>query len=165
MASTRTAESTAAPAWVRVGFGLLAFELLVLGIPAAIMPDWFFHEFPFGRGWPAVTGSYNEHSVLDLGFGYVALGAVLVWAAASPGRELCRAAAFAALVGNVPHLVFHLGHTGDLPLGDDIAEVGLLALATVVSVAVFVAVFRRTPAPQPGRERPALRRLSGRRVR
>ncbi len=147
MGGTGNGVRTGEPArpWLRIGFAALAVQQLALGVPAALIPHWFFTEFPFGRGWLVGTGPYNEHSVLDLGFGYVALGAVLIWAAASPGRELCRAAAFAALIGNVPHLYFHARHTDELPRVDAVVEVALLGFATLVSLLLFIAVFRRPP--------------------
>ncbi len=116
-------------------------------MPAVAAPRWFFRWFPFGRGWFAATGAYNEHSILDLGFAEIAFGIVLVWAAVTLGRELCLAASVAAVVANVPHLMFHLAHTDELPIGDNIAQDGLLGLSTLVAVIVLGALLRRSRVP------------------
>lgn len=140
--------ATAPRRWLRLALAVLAVEMFVIGVPAAVAPDWFFRRFPFGRGWVASTGVYNEHSMLDLGYVYVAFGIVLAWAAVRLGRELTRAALVAALVANVPHLIFHLGHTRALPLADDVAQSLLLALPTAVNLAALLLTLRR---PEAGR--------------
>jgi uncharacterized membrane protein len=129
--------------WLRLALALLAVEMFVIGIPAAVAPGWFHRDFPFGRGWVASTGPYNEHSVLDLGYVYVAFGVLLAWAAVRPARELARAALVATLVANVPHLIFHLSHTGPLPLADDVVQSLLLALPTVIALAALLLTVRR----------------------
>ncbi|MEU2611673.1 hypothetical protein ABZ570_08835 [Micromonospora sp. NPDC007271] len=131
--------------WLRLGLASLAAEMLLLGLPASAASAWFFDWFPFGRGWIAATGPYHEHVIADLGYAYVGLGAVLVWAAVRPGRELGRAAAAGAAVANVPHLIFHLRHAGDLPTGEAAAENALLALAVVVSVGVLLSAGKLSP--------------------
>jgi len=146
---TEIALTTAPRRWLRLALALLAVEMFVIGLPAALAPDWFFRSFPFGRGWVASTGPYNEHSMLDLGYVYVAFGIVLAWAAVRPVRELTRAALAAALVANVPHLIFHLSHTRQLPLADDVAQSLLLALPTAITIAALLLTLRL-----PGEGRP-----------
>ncbi|MFI5928441.1 hypothetical protein ACIA3K_21085 [Micromonospora sp. NPDC051543] len=128
--------------WIRIGSASLAAQMLALGVPAAVAPRWFFDWFPFGGGWVAAGGPYNEHLLSDLGYAYLALAVVLGWAAARPVRELCLAAAAASVVANTPHLLFHLAHAGALPTVDSVAENALLALTVVVGLAVFFAAYR-----------------------
>jgi hypothetical protein len=40
----------AARRWLRFGLSGLALEMLLVGIPASIAPEWFFHWFFLGRG-------------------------------------------------------------------------------------------------------------------
>ncbi|MGV9214117.1 hypothetical protein ACTFTM_19855 [Micromonospora sp. RB23] len=128
--------------WIRIGSAVLAAQLLALGAPASVAPRWFFDWFPFGAGWVAAGGPYNEHLLSDLGYAYLALAVVLGWAAARPARELCLAAAAASIVANTPHLLFHLAHAEALPTVDSVAENALLALTVVVGLAVFLAAYR-----------------------
>lgn len=123
--------------WMRLGLAALAVEMLLLGVPAAAGPRWFTDWFPLGRGWVAATGPYNEHSVADLGYAFLGLGAVLVWAAARLGRDVCRLAGLGATVANVPHLIFHLSHPVELAVGDNLAQDGLLGVSVAVSLAVL----------------------------
>jgi hypothetical protein len=138
--------------WLRLALAVLAIEMVVIGGPAAFAPEWFFRSFPFGRGWVASTGAYNEHSMLDLGYVYIAFGVVMVWAAVRLSPELTRAALAGALVANVPHLIFHLSHTRQLPLADDVAQSLLLAVPTAVNLAALLLTLRRpAPSRSPGR--------------
>ncbi|MET7704782.1 hypothetical protein [Micromonospora sp. NPDC005413] len=121
---------------------MLAAQMLALGVPASTAPQWFFDWFPFGAGWVAAGGPYNEHLLSDLGYAYLALGVVLGWAAVRPVRELCLAAAAAAVVANTPHLLFHLVHAETLPIVDSIAENALLAFTVVVGLAAFFGAYR-----------------------
>lgn len=117
-------------------WGLTA-EMFVIGGPAATAPGWFFTDFPFGRGWVASAGPYNEHVIRDLGAAYLAFGVVLAWAAIRPDAQLARAATLGAVAANVPHLMFHLMHTAQLPTVDLVAQGASLAISTVVAVGAF----------------------------
>ncbi|WP_124822761.1 hypothetical protein [Micromonospora ureilytica] len=128
--------------WVRIGSAVLAVQMLALGVPASVAPLWFFDWFPFGAGWVAAGGPYNGHLLSDLGYAYLALAVVLGWAAVRPVRELCLAAAAAAVVANTPHLLFHLAHAEALPIVDSVAENALLAFTVVVGLAVFFGAYR-----------------------
>jgi len=129
--------------WYRVAVGVLAFEMLLLGLLAGVVPAWFYADFPLGRAWVAAMGPYNEHSTLDFGLLALAVGVVLVWAIARPGPALSRAAVIAALIFNLPHAAFHLTHPERLSPGDAVAQNAVLILATVVNVIALLLVFRR----------------------
>lgn len=134
--------------WLRIGLAALAFEMLLIGVPASIAPPWFFDWFLLGRGWAGAIGPYNEHYVFDLGLVYVSLGVVLVWAALRLGRELCRASLVASIVANAPHLVYHLNHTHELSLADNVAQDGLLMLLVLVAIQLLVLIARRPEAAE-----------------
>jgi hypothetical protein len=85
-----------------------------------------------------LIGPYSEHYVLDLGYTYLGLSVVVVWATVRLSLELSRAAAAAAVVANLPHLLFHLNHTHALSLADNIAQDGLLTASTVAGVALLL---------------------------
>jgi len=125
-----------------LGLSALALQAAVLGVPAAVTPHWFFTWFPFGRGWVAAGGAYSPHMVADLGFLYLGLGTVLVWAAVVPTAQLVRAAATGSVLANLLHLVFHVRHTGDLPAGDAVAEIALLLAVVLIGIAVLILAYR-----------------------
>jgi len=158
--STGSDGSATARRWLRLALVALALEMFALGVPASVAPGWFYRWFPLGRGWVSATGAYNEHSMLDFGYVSVALGVVLVWAAVRLGRELCRAAAVATVVANVPHLLFHAGHTRELPTGDNLAQDSLLALSVVIGVGALLLTVYRPSATTPDRL-PAGRQADG----
>lgn len=128
---------------LRVGLAGMAIEMLFIGVPASLFPEWFFNWFAFGRGWAGALGPYNEHYVLDLGFVYLALGVVLTWATVRLGRDLCLAALAASLVANVPHLIFHLYNTQALSTVDNLMQDGLLAFTVVYGLAMLLMVWTR----------------------
>jgi hypothetical protein len=130
--------------WVRVGLTLLCFEMFLLGLPAAFVPHWFFDWFLFGRGWVANGGPYNVHTVADIGQPYLGLGVVLAVAAVRHGRSLSWVAALGATVANGVHLLFHVVHAADMPLGDVVSENALLALGVAVGLWVMI-LARRLP--------------------
>jgi hypothetical protein len=138
--------ASAARRSVRFAVAALAFEMFLLGIPASVAPRWFFDEFPVGRGWVAGHGPFNEHAIADFGYAYLGLGVVLVWAAVQPSRLLCRVAAAGATVVNLPHLLFHVTHSGDLSFGDNVTQAALLVVAVLVGVAAVLLSYLPWPA-------------------
>ncbi|GAA4681486.1 hypothetical protein [Phytohabitans rumicis] len=140
-----TARSPAVPGrtLLRVGLAGMAVEMLFIGVPASLAPEWFFNWFAFGRGWAGAIGPYNEHYVLDLGFVYLALGAVLLWATFRLGRDLCIAALVGSLVANLPHLLFHLANTQALGTVDNVLQDGLLGSTVVYGLAMLLMVWTR----------------------
>ena len=65
---------------VRLLLWLMAFCSLGVGLQALFTPRSFYDDFPFGRGWVAMDGPYNEHLVRDVGSLNLAI-VVLVFAA------------------------------------------------------------------------------------
>jgi hypothetical protein len=136
---------------VRVLLWLLAFGNLAVGVQALFFPRSFYDDFPFGRGWVAMDGPYNQHLVRDVGSLNLAL-VVLVFAALTVGtRTIARTAMVVWLVNAVPHFVYHLGHlsTGDMTGGDKVALV--VSLGFTVVAPILVLLWTRRPAePAPG---------------
>jgi len=108
-------------------------------------PQSFYDDFPFGRGWVAMDGPYNQHLVRDVGSLNLAL-VVLVFAALFIGtRTLARTAMVVWLVNAVPHFVYHLGHLSmDMSGGDKVAIVASLGFAALAPIVVLV--WLRQPA-------------------
>jgi nucleoside-diphosphate-sugar epimerase len=133
---------------VRLLLWLLALGNLGVGIQAALTPRSFYNDFPFGRGWVAMDGPYNEHLVRDVGTLNLAL-VVLVFAALVIGtRPIVRTAMIVWLVNAVPHLVYHLRHLVMIMPGvDKFAIVATLGFAAVAPVVVLMWTRSRPPAP------------------
>ena len=97
--------------------------LIVLAIPALVSAAWgivapasWYTDFG-GPAAPSAFGAYNEHFVQDIGGGYLAFGAALVYAAVVLRRHVVRCAVIATLGFSVPHLVIHLIDQGHLDTG------------------------------------------------
>jgi hypothetical protein len=119
--------------------GLLDIET---GSWALIDPRGWFDSFPgFGHHWVAAHGPYNDHLVTDAGAGFLAIGIVLVFAAAS-GRALAlRLAAVGLLAHALPHFLFHVTNPDRGLHGFDVAAgVWGLLLESVVAVAILLLV-------------------------
>jgi AhpD family alkylhydroperoxidase len=125
------------------------------GVWALLAPASWHNDFPgFGRDWLPVFGAYNEHLARDYGGALLALAILLAWAALAPRMPLTRAAPAAFLAFALPHFVFHVIHAGDLPLGDDIVNLVLLAGSVAVPLAVLLMapgtpLSLRAPAREP----------------
>jgi nucleoside-diphosphate-sugar epimerase len=131
----------------RVGLGLLLFTGISLGLWALLAPVAFFDDFPFGRGWVAADGPYNEHLVRDFGGLNLAL-AVFTWGALRSRRAAAAAtAAVAWLAFALPHFAYHLHHL-DLYDGMDVAG-NVIGTAGLVAAAALVLVFPRTARRAP----------------
>jgi len=139
---------------VRLLLWLLALGQISVGLQALFFPRSFYDDFPFGRGWVAMDGPYNQHLVRDVGSLNLAL-VVLVFAALFIGtRTLARTAMVVWLVNAVPHFVYHLGHLSmDMSGGDKVAIVASLGFAALAPIVVLVwlrkpaAFFPAPPAP------------------
>jgi nucleoside-diphosphate-sugar epimerase len=136
---------------VRLLVWVLALGNLGVGIQAAFTPRAFYNDFPFGRGWVAMDGPYNEHLVRDVGTLNLAL-VVLVFAALLIGtRPIVRASMVVWLVNAVPHVVYHLRHLHMImPGADKFGIVVTLGFAAVAPVVVLIWTRVRPPAPTVG---------------
>ena len=118
--------------------GVLAAS--AVGLQALFTPRSFYDDFPFGRGWVAMDGPYNEHLVRDVGSLNLAL-VVLVFAALIVStRALARTAAIVWLVNAVPHFMYHLRHIGmhGMADGDKVGIAVSLGFAIVVPILVLL---------------------------
>ena len=152
--------------------GLLTwFALFGLAVGAwqALAPASFFQDFPgFGRHWVDVDGPYNEHLLLDVGHGNLALGVVALVALLTRGVWLARATGLAAVVANLPHHLYHQRHVHVLETtSDEVLQTVTLSLVSVAAVLLAVLAFRLPvhPAGTTGEATEApVRQAAGRRV-
>ena len=124
---------------VRAGLVYLAAVFLTVGLWATLVPSSFYEEFPGGRHWVAGDGPYNAHVVGDTGVGFVAVGVVALLAAVWMETRLVLTALVAAVVHNVPHLLYHLRHPNEV-LGTLDASLSNASLAFGVFLAVALLV-------------------------
>lgn len=111
----------------RVCLGAIGLFMTPAGVQAALAPRSFFDDFPFGRGWIAAEGgAYDEHLVRDVGFLFLALIIVTLWAAWRD--EFVVPVAVAWLVQGVGHLVYHVGHLDGVAGVDRVGLVGSLVV-------------------------------------
>jgi nucleoside-diphosphate-sugar epimerase len=126
----------------RVALWVLLVSAASLGQWAQFAPHSFYASFPFGRGWIAVDGPYNEHLVRDFGGLNLAL-AVVTGAALILRREsVSVTVALAWLAFAVPHVVYHASHLDDFDTGDAVGNV--VATASLVVLPVVILAYRRT---------------------
>ena len=120
----------------RISLALIAVFMLPAGLQAAFTPESFYEDFPFGRGWVAAEGgSYDEHLVRDVGFLFIALIIVTLWAVWR--RTDPRPIAIAWLVQGIGHLVYHLGHLDGY---DGVDKVGMVVSLAAIPVLAAVAL-------------------------
>ena len=130
--------------WVRIGLGALAVPALLTGTWAVFAPRSWYSDFG-GNAPPSAFGAYNEHFVQDLGAGFLAVGAVLAFAALWPRREVVRLALVAFVVHTVPHFVVHLISKGELDQAGYLGINGALLFELLVAVWVWVMSERAYP--------------------
>lgn len=130
--------------WVRAGLVYLAMSFLVVGLWATVDPRGFYDGFPGGgRHWVAADGPFNAHLVGDAGVGFLAVGVVLLLAAAWMNPRLVQAATVAAVVHAGPHLLFHLRHPNEsLGSADAWLSNGGLAVGVLIALVALLVVTR-----------------------
>jgi hypothetical protein len=134
---------------VGLALAALAASGLVLGLWAQFAPHDFYSSFPFGRGWVAADGPYNEHLVRDFGGLNLALAAVTIGALVTGDRWWALGVGVGWLLFAVPHFVYHATHMDPFSGGDLVGNyVGTGALA-VLGAAVVVLSLRSRAAPRP----------------
>ena len=119
-----------------------------VGLQAEFFPRSFYDDFPFGRGWVAMDGRYNEHLIRD--FGALNLALLRADARRDLRRARARSARIAAvswLVYSVPHLVYHLRHLTMVMPGVD--KVGIVVSLSLPIVAAIVMLFDRPHGARP----------------
>lgn len=116
--------------WIVAILGVLH---LSWGVGAVAAPRWFFDNFPgFGRHWTAAYPPYNEHLMTDVGAAFLALGVILLIAAAMRDRKVTNVVLIGLLVFSTVHLVFHAVHRDNLTGSDLAASLTSLAVGVVV---------------------------------
>ena len=131
----------ALPGRVRLMLWILAFSAFGVGAQAEFFPRSFYDDFPFGRGWVAMDGRYNEHLIRDVGALNLALLVLTVGAIVVGSRAISRITALSWLVYSAPHLVYHLRHLTMVMPGVD--KVGMVVSLSVPVVAAVVMLFDR----------------------
>jgi hypothetical protein len=128
----------------RTGFLRVCLLLMVLasgvtGLWALFAPRSFYSSFPGGAfAWVAALPPYNEHLVRDVGALYTGFCVLFLWATVSVDAKLIRASAAAWFVAAVPHLIFHLNHTGGLTALERVVQSIGLILSVVLPVVVVL---------------------------
>ena len=131
----------ALPGRVRLMLWISAFSAFGVGAQAEFFPRSFYDDFPFGRGWVAMDGRYNEHLIRDVGALNLALLVLTIGAIVVGSRAISRITALSWLVYSAPHLVYHLRHlTMVMPRVD---KVGMVVSLSVPVVAAVVMLFDR----------------------
>lgn len=141
--------------WIRIALGYLSLQNLQLGLWALLAPRSFYDGFPgLGRAWISSDGPFNEHLIRDFGALNLAVLVVFVAAAVSLSRPMVLAAAGAALVWGVPHLLYHLFNTDGLESTSDIAlSTGGLILFCALPLALVFASGKLEPTPASPKEK------------
>ena len=129
------------PGRVRLMQWVLAFSAFGVGAQAEFFPRSFYDDFPFGRGWVAMDGRYNEHLIRDVGALNLALLVLTIGAIVVGSRAINRIAAISWLVYAAPHLLYHLRHLTMTMPGVD--KVGIVVSLSVPVAAAIVMLFDR----------------------
>jgi nucleoside-diphosphate-sugar epimerase len=124
--------------FARLLLWILGLSGLVVGLQALFAPQYFYDEFPLGRGWVAMDPPFNEHLIRDVGAFNLALAAITFVAIAMRSGLAARLAALAWLVFSIPHGVYHSYHLQHLELGDAIGIVVGTAGPAVLAFLVLV---------------------------
>jgi nucleoside-diphosphate-sugar epimerase len=133
------------PGRVRLVLWLLAVSAFGVGVQAEFFPRSFYDDFPYGRGWVAMDGRYNEHLIRDVGALNLALLVLTIGAIVVGTRAITRITAVSWLVYSLPHLVYHLRHLTMAMPGAD--KVGIVVSLSIPVVAAIVMLFDRSRVP------------------
>jgi hypothetical protein len=123
----------------RLMLWFLAFGAFGVGMQAAFTPRSFYDDFPFGRGWVAMDGRYNEHLIRDVGALNLALLVLTLGTLFIALRAVARLTAVSWLVYSVPHFVYHLRHlTMVMPGADKVGIVVSLGITVVAPIVILL---------------------------
>ena len=130
-----------APAAALAGLWLMGLLGLYTGLQQQFLPRVFYDQFPgFGMAWVAQDGPFNEHLMRDLGGANLALTFLVFLAIARPTASLVRGVAFATLIAQAPHVVYHALHLDLLPNTlERVLQTASLALVLLIPVFVLIA--------------------------
>jgi hypothetical protein len=124
--------------WMRLLLWVLAISGLGVGIQALFTPQYFYDEFPFGRGWVAMDPPFNEHLIRDVGAFNLALAAITLVAIAIRSPLATRLAGLGWLVFSIPHAWYHLAHLHGFDTADAVGVAFGTAGPAVVALLVLV---------------------------
>ena len=123
---------------VRFGLAVLGLPTVLTGAWAVFAPRSWYSDYGEGVGAPpSAFGQYNEHFVQDLGSGYLAVAAALLFAVIWPTRDAVRVALIAFVVQTVPHFVVHLIDQGQLTRGGYLGLNASLAIGLAIALWVW----------------------------
>lgn len=132
-----------ARAWVRTGLVILVVYHLVLGLWSLFLPRSFYDTFPApGHPWVALLPPYNDHLLRDFGAMNLALVVLLGTAAVTAERRLVRTALAAAIVFEVPHMIYHTTHLQNFPPADAIAQTIALTVVMLIPIVLLIPACR-----------------------
>jgi hypothetical protein len=131
----------------RVALVALAIGNGATGLLARLDPQGFYDDFPFGRGWVAADGPYNEHLVTDFGAALLAIAALCLVGVWRPTRELVIGAAIANIVLGGFHIAYHAGVTDLMSTNDNILSFTSIGLGIVLGL-LLLPLSRGLPSPQ-----------------
>lgn len=119
---------------LRAWLAILAAPSLLSAVWALAAPASWYRDYGAGIAPPAAFGAYNEHFVQDIGGGYLAVAAALLWAIAALRRDAVRAALIVFLAFTVPHLLVHLVERGELSQSGYLFVNGSLAFGVAAAL-------------------------------
>lgn len=132
---------------LRVLLAVVAVRALVVGLPAALLPQSFYDDFPWFASWVSLLPPYNEHLVTDVGGLQLSFGLLFAWAAYRPSRPLVLPLCVVWTLAEVHHFLFHVTHLDAFPTADAIAQTAALAVNVVVPlVAIRLATTSLPPS-------------------
>ena len=123
---------------VRIGLGILAAPTVLTGAWATFAPRSWYSDYGGSAAPPSAFGPYNEHFVQDLGGGFLAVGAVLLFACVWPRRDTVRVALIAFAAHTIPHFVVHLVDRGQLDQGGYLGINATLLFGLLLAAWVWV---------------------------
>ena len=126
----------------RVLLALVAAAQAEVGVWGEAGPHSFYENFPgFGRHWVAPIGPYDEHLIRDYASAEIGLAVLLACAAIWFSRRVVLIAGAAVLAATLPHFVYHLTTTDDLPSVDNALSLGGFAVEmALVAVAMAIVI-------------------------
>jgi hypothetical protein len=123
---------------IKAGLWYLALTSAYVAVWILVAPGNFYDEFPTGPGeWVSKLPPYNEHLERDYGAAGLGLAVLAALAAIWRERRLVQATAIAFAVGTAPHLVYHSTTTESSSTGDNIQQLGALALPVLIAAGLL----------------------------
>lgn len=136
---------------LRVGLAVLALTPALVGLWGTISPHGFYSRFPgIGSHWVAISSTYDEHFIRDVGALYLGSLVLLALAWAWLDRRLVQAALVSSAVAATPHLIYHLTALRGFSTGNAVAEIAGLALNVGLPLALLAFTARAGRSPAPG---------------